>query len=114
LAGQDADRYGVDHPGRCPEEVRDFRPSAWAGVLARRFAHRLALRPPDAPLTAHPALALQPERRRPGVAPREFPRDARQALRGESESVHSEQLALLAQVSLPRVSLREGPASLRA
>jgi len=96
LAAQDADRHGVDHPGLCREEVRDFHPSASADVRELRFARRLALRPRDAPLTAHPALALLPELRWPAVAPRKFPRDAWLALLNESESVHSEQLALRA------------------
>ena len=106
LAAQDADRYGVALPGLCPEEVRDFRPSASADVPELRFAHRLVLRPRGAPLTAHPALALLPEQRLPAVAPREFPRDAWLALLDESELVRSERLAPRAQASLrTRVSL---------
>ena len=100
LAAQDADRYDVALPGLCPEEVRDFRPLASADVPELRFAHRMALRPQDAPLTAHPALALLPELRLPAVAPRVLPRDAWLALLGGSESVHSERLAPRAQVSL--------------
>jgi hypothetical protein len=99
LAAQDADRYGVDHPGLCPEEVRGFPPSASADVPELRFAHRLVLRPRDAPLTAHPAQAL-PEQRLPAVALRTLPRDARLALLDESGSVQSERLAPRAQVSL--------------
>jgi hypothetical protein len=110
LAAQDADRYDVALPGLCPEEVRDFRPSASADVPELRFAHRLVLRPRDAPLTAHPALALLPEQRLPAVAPRELPRDAWLALPDESEWVHSERLAPRARVSLPVLRL----ASLRA
>jgi hypothetical protein len=100
LAAQDAALYGVALPGLCPEEVRDFRPSASADVPELRFAHRLVLRPRDAPLSAHPALALLPELRPPAVAPRELPRDAWLALLDESESVHSERLAPRARVSL--------------
>jgi hypothetical protein len=115
LAAQDADRYGVDHPGLCPVEVRDFHPSASADVRELRFARRLVLRPRDAPLTAHPALALLPELRLPVVALRELPRDAWLALQGESESVYSQWLAPRAQVSLrTRVSLPVRLASLRA
>jgi|SRR5579859_5799125 len=113
-AGPGEDRCDVDLRGRCREEVRDFRPLAWADVLALRFARRLALRPRDAPLMAHPALALLPERRLPGVAPRES-RDARLALPSESESERLDQLALRALVSLLEwVSLPEWLASLRA
>ena len=116
MAARDADRYGVDHPDLCREEVRDFRPLASADVRALRFARRLALRPRDAPLTPHSALALLPELRRPAVAPREFPPNAWLALLDESESVYSEQLALRAQVSLPepQVSLLAQLASRQA
>jgi len=116
-AGPDEDRCDVDLRGRCREEVRDFRPLASADVLALRFARRLALRPRAAPMMAHPAPALLPEPRLPGVASRESPRDARLALAlpSESESVRLDQLALQALVSLLEwVSLPAWLASLRA
>ncbi len=113
LAAQDADRYDVDLPGLCPEEVRDFRLLASEDVPELQFALR---RPRDAPWTAHPALALLLEQRLLAVAPRELPRDAWLALLDESESVHSEQLALRAPVSLlePRASRRVQLVSRRA
>jgi hypothetical protein len=55
-----------------------------------RFAHQLALRPRDEQLTEHPGQALRPEQRLQSVALQEFPRDARLALWGESESVQLE------------------------
>jgi hypothetical protein len=59
-------------------------------VLELRFAHQLALRPRDEQLTAHHGQALLPVQRLQAVALREFPRDERLALWGESESVELE------------------------
>lgn len=64
-----------------------------------QFSRQQALRPRDVLLLANLGLALLPEQRLPGVAMREFPRDARLALRVESESAEPEHLALLARVS---------------
>ena len=91
LADRDAGLYVADRPALCPERAHDFRLSAWADAQELPFARRLALLPRVALMTAHLGLALL--RELPDVATREFPRDARRALRCESESAEPERLA---------------------